>query len=375
MDKLQESTLFYMPAEYAKHKATIMIWPKRPGTWKKDQRKIKKTFANIIVEIAENELLYLIVENKDLEEAKEIIDIVCKEQFFSKEIINRNIKFLDIPTDDAWARDTAPTFVINKNKIKGITWKFNAWGGLYDGLYKDYENDAKLATNICKVIDIEDIDAKDFVLEGGSIHTDGEGTILVTKACLLSKGRNPNLTKKEIEKKLLNYLGAKKVIWLERGIYNDETNEHVDNICAFISPAKVLLAWTDDVNDPQYKLSKSCIDILEKESDAKGRKIEVIKLPIPKKPICIQKEDLADFVFEAGEAEREVGERLAASYINFYICNKKIIMPIFNDENDQLAISIIKKSFKDRDIITINARDIILGGGNIHCLTQQIPEV
>ena len=370
----------YMPAEFGRHHGTIMIWPKRPGSWKKDQTKVRKIFADIITDIAEVEKLYLIIKTEDLFDAHKIISDTCDEKLASGRLVSsrfniiNNIKYLDFDTDDAWARDTAPTFLVNDKSIAGVSWKFNAWGGEYDGLYKDYENDATLADNICKDLGIENIDSKDFVLEGGSIHSDGEGTILVTEACLLSKGRNPKLSKEEIEKRLLRTLGAKKVIWLKNGIYNDETNEHIDNICAFVGPAKLVLAWTDDKSDPQYTMSKSSMDILEKEVDAKGRKIEVIKINIPKNPVCVKKEDLKDFIFEEGEDTREVGERLAASYINFYICNNKIIMPLYEDENDVPAIHTLHKLFPDRRIVTIKAIDLLLGGGNIHCLTQQIPE-
>ena len=164
------------------------------------------------------------------------------------------------------------------------------------------------------------------------------------------------------------------MIWLEHGIYNDETNEHVDNICAFVRPGEVVLGWTDDEKDPQYAMSKSCLDILEHETDAMGRKIKVHKLPIPKTPICVTEEDLGGYEFEDGEDSREVGERLAASYVNFYISNGGVIVPQFGDEHDKTAVEILGKVFPERKICPIPARDILLGGGNIHCITQQIPQ-
>ena len=217
--------------------------------------------------------------------------------------------------------------------------------------------------------------AAPFVLEGGSIHTDGEGTMLVTESCLLSKGRNPELTKAQIEDKLKQYCNVSRIIWLPCGIYNDETNEHVDNVCAFTAPAEVVLAWTDDENDPQYEMSKACLSVLENVTDAKGRHIKVRKMLIPKKPVCITEEELNGFEFEEGEDMREAGERLAASYVNFYIANDSVIVPQFDDEADSIAINVLKEAFPDRKIVGIYARDIIVGGGNIHCITQQIPEV
>ena len=173
----------------------------------------------------------------------------------AKEMLSDKIKIIEIESDDAWARDTCPTFVVNDKKdVRGVCWKFNAWGGDYDGLYKNWDKDSKLASSVCEKLGYSAYSAKDFVLEGGSIHSDGEGTVIVTEACLLSKGRNPNLSKSQIEDNLKKYLGAEKIIWLKHGIYNDETNEHVDNVCAFIKPGSVVLAWTDDKEDEQYVL-------------------------------------------------------------------------------------------------------------------------
>lgn len=358
---IPKSDGFRMPGEFEKHKGCIMIWPKRPGSWTYGAKKAREAFKNVAEAISESEEVYMLVES-DVKES-------------AKNMLSDKIKIIEIESDDAWARDTAPTFVVNdKGDVRGVCWKFNAWGGEYDGLYKNWDKDSKLASSVCEKLGYETYDAKHFVLEGGSIHSDGEGTVIVTEACLLSKGRNPNLSKLEIEDNLKKYLGAEKIIWLKHGIYNDETNEHIDNVCAFVEPASVVLAWTDDEEDEQYKMSKECYDILSNETDAKGRKFKITKLPIPKKHICITEEELAGFEFEEGEDMREVNERLAASYVNFYIANNFIIVPQFNDENDKLAVEILGNLFKDRKIVPIYARDIIVGGGNIHCITQQIPE-
>ena len=213
-------------------------------------------------------------------------------------------------------------------------------------------------------------DAGDFVLEGGSIHSNGAGTIMVTESCLLSPGRNPQMTKQEIEEKLKEYLGAERVIWLPRGIYNDETNEHVDNVCAFIDRNDVARAWTDNKDDPQYEMSAACLKTLEEAG------ITVHKLPIPDVPVTVTEEDLAGYVFEEGEDVREPGERLAASYVNFYFSNDAVLLPQFggaNKASDERAVRIMEGLCKGRRIVPIPARDIILGGGNIHCITQQIP--
>ncbi|MPN41846.1 Agmatine deiminase [bioreactor metagenome] len=185
------------------------------------------------------------------------------------------------------------------------------------------------------------------------------------------------MTKAQIEQKLKAYLGAEKILWLPRGIYQDETNEHVDNICAFLAPAEVVLAWTDDENDPQYALSRADYDYLIHETDARGRKIRVHKLPIPDQPVLVTEADLANLSFEDGEDTLEVGQRLAASYVNFYFTNDAILLPQFGGEHaasDARAAKLLGALCPSREIIPIDSRVLLLGGGNIHCVTQQIPK-
>lgn len=417
---------FYMPAEYSRHDGTIMIYPVRPGSWGKDRSGALYSFANVFIEILKREYLYLIADKEHWMEArdflKEIIadyvegigDLVTtitdeeEERILlsaesmrkianistAAEVLENRYLVMPIDSDDAWARDVGPTFVIRNRKqdnesdkrdlekaprpeIRGINWSFNAWGGEVDGLYASWDKDDLVAKGFCDKIDLDYYSAEPFVLEGGSIHCDGEGTCMVTESCLLSAGRNPKMTKDQIEDRLKEYLGVEKVLWLPRGIYNDETNEHVDNVCAFIRPGEVVLAWTDNVNDPQYELSRADLEYLEKETDAKGRKIVVHKLPIPDQPVLVTEEDLDNYEFEEGEDFREVGERLAASYVNFYFVNDAALIPQFggeNEDSDLRALEILGKLLPDREIIGIPARDILLGGGNIHCITQQIPE-
>lgn len=353
---------FHMPAEYEPHRGCVMIWPVRPGSWPYEAREAQRTFAVIARAIAESETVWMLTAKEYLEKVREV---------FAED---QNIRVLEIDTDDAWARDVGPTCVVNEaGVVRGIDWQFNAWGGTYDGLYAHWERDNLAASRICEALALDCYDAQHFVLEGGSVHSDGEGTILVTEACLLSRGRNPGLGKADIEENLKQYLGAEKVIWLPRGIYQDETNEHVDNICAFVRPGEVVLAWTDDREDPQWELSNASLKVLEEESDARGRSFTVHKLPIPKNRVCITEEELAGFVFEEGEDIRNTGERLAASYVNFYISNGGVIVPQFGDVNDARAAEILGGLFPDRKIVPVYARPVIVGGGNIHCITQQIP--
>lgn len=357
---------FYMPGEYEKHKGCILVWPERPGSWVYGAVAARKAFKAVISGIAQSETVYLAASHTSIENAREMLSDV------------ENVIIFECDTNDSWARDIAPTGVVNadRSEVRAVNWEFNAWGGDFDGLYTDYELDNAFAFEAAKLLQQQVYDAAPFVLEGGSIHSDGEGTILVTESCLLSKGRNPELSKEEIEEKLKEYLGAEKVLWLPRGIYNDETNEHVDNFAAFLRPGEILLAWTDDENDPQYELSLAGLRYLEKECDAKGRKLIVHKMPIPDHPVLITEEDLAGYTFADGEENREVGERLAASYVNFYFSNEHILLPQFggeNEESDKRAVEILSKLCPERTVIPVYARDILVGGGNIHCITQQIP--
>lgn len=360
IDSLPSQDGFMMPAEFEPHEATIMVFPERPGSWPHEAKPAQKVFASIIKKIAECEKVYVAVSDNTRKAAEEAFESTD------------NVVLLDIPTDDAWARDIGPTFVKHLDgRVRGINWRFNAWGGEYDGLYAHWEKDDAFAGAFCDMTGYDYYDAGDFVLEGGSVHSDGAGTVMVTESCLLSKGRNPKMSKAEIEDKLKEYLGAERVLWLSRGIYNDETNEHVDNVCAFIGAGEAVLAWTDDKNDPQYEMSQSCLKVLE----AAG--VMVHKLPIPDVPVTVTPEDLEGYVFEEGEDVREVGERLAASYVNFYFCNDYVLLPQFggdNAESDRRAVDIMTGLCKPRTIVPIPARDIIVGGGNIHCVTQQIPK-
>ncbi len=351
---------YRMPAEYEEHTGCIMVWPERADSWQYGAVAARKAFVQVAEAIALSEKVIMLTSNAQYDNARAML--------------SDKIQVIEMTTDDAWARDFAPTFVINEEgSVRGIDWQFNAWGGEYDGLYDDWSNDNKVARKMCDILEKDVYDASDFVLEGGAIHVDGEGTALVTKACLLSKGRNPDMSMEQIENKLKDYLNVSKVIWINNGIYNDETNEHIDNICAFARPGEILLAVTDDINDPQYSMSQDAYNTLINETDARGRKIKVHKIPLPK-PVYLTDYERAGLSSINGFGIREEHERLAASYVNFYISNKNIIMPGFGDDNDEVAKNIIQDIFKDREVIQIYSRDILIGGGNIHCITQQIPK-
>ena len=368
---------FFMPGKFEPHRGCILIWPFRPGSWNYGAGPAREAFRQVIWAIAQSEKVWVAAGAEGMASARKMLLEEGRDLGQPEKVLER-IEIFPAQTDDSWARDVGPTFLKNASgQVRCVNWEFNAWGGTEDGLYASWEKDNAFAKAFAAREGYFCYDAAPFVLEGGAIHSDGEGTLMVTEACLLSKGRNPSLSKAEIEEKLKDYLGAEKVIWLPRGIYNDETNEHVDNVCAFLKPGHVVLAWTDNQEDPQYEMSTACLKVLEQERDAKGRPIRVHKLPVPDVPICVTEEEVKGFVFEEGEDFREPGERLAASYVNFYFSNQAVIMPVFggeNEESDRRAVKMMEELCPDRQVIPISARAILSGGGNIHCITQQVPE-
>lgn len=350
---------FRMPGEFEHHKGCWMLWPERTDNWRLGAKPAQQTFTKVAEAISKYEPLTV---------------GVSENQFLNaRSLLPDRVRLIEISYDDSWIRDCGPTFVINdNNQVRGVDWDFNAWGGLKGGLYFPWDQDDLVAQKVLEIENKDRYKAENFVLEGGSIHVDGEGTLITTEECLLNENRNPELSKEEIEAKLKEYLNVEKIIWLKRGIYNDETNGHVDNICCFARPGEVLLAWTDDKNDPQYAISKENLKILEKAKDAKGRKFKIHKINVPE-PILISEEESKGVDIIEGTLPREAGDRMAGSYINFLICNGAIILPVFGDSNDEKTIKKMKEIFPERDIVPIEAREILLGGGNIHCITQQQP--
>lgn len=352
---------FMMPFEGNKHSGTIILLPYRKDTWRNNAKPALECFRKIITSIAKYEPVYVGIDPS-------IYKKVISDYENLKNVIPLKIKY-----NDAWARDNCPIFVTNGDQMRMVDFRFNAWGGDFDGLYSNYKDDDVLTKKLSKQFGVERYYLDDFILEGGSIHVDGEGTCLVTKACLLSKGRNPNLNQLEIEETLKVYLNVSKVIWLENGIFEDETNEHVDNMACFIEPGVVALAWPQDKDDPQYKFSQSAYKVLSTSVDAKGRKIKIIKVKLPK-PLYMTKSEAKGIKLGRYDAKaRPEGSRLAASYINFYQGEKFVILPAFGVPEDKLAKAQLKKLYPNKDIIQINTREVLLGGGNIHCITMQIP--
>lgn len=351
---------FKMPAEFSEHKECFIIWPQRPDNWRLGGKPAQKIFVEVAKAIRMFEPVTVLVNSDQYDNA-------CS-------MLPDNIRVLEVSNNDSWVRDTGPCFVTNGKEIRGVDFKFNAWGGLYDGLYFPWDKDDRVAKKICEIECANRYRLDDFILEGGSIHVDGEGTLITTEECLLSEGRNKDMSREEIVDVLKKYLGVEKVIFIPRGIYNDETNGHVDNILHYVSGGKIVLAWTDDKNDPQYEICQEAYKILENETDAKGRKLQIVKLMLPSN-ILINKDESDGVDGINGTLPRKEGDRLAASYVNFYIANGGVVFPMFNDPNDEKARDTLQQCFPTRKIVGVYAREILLGGGNIHCITQQVPKV
>lgn len=353
---------FRMPGEFEPQEKIWMLWPERTDNWRNGAKPAQKAFIDTAKAI--------------LEFAPVVVGVSAGQYQNAIDMLPSEVTVVEMSSDDSWMRDVGPSFVVNDQGIlRGVDWEFNAWGGLVDGLYFPWNKDNQVARKVCELEHADSYKTDDFVLEGGSIHVDGEGTCIVTEACLLDESRNPSLNKEEVTNKLKEYLNVDKVIWLKHGIYLDETNEHVDNIIHYIAPAKVALGWTDDESDPQYAFSKMAFDTLSNETDAKGRKLEIFKLHIPSPAITVTAEEAAGVDSVDGTLPRKEGDRQAASYANFLMINGGIILPTFNCKEDQLAIDTLHEALPDYKIVPVYAREILLGGGNIHCITQQQPKI
>jgi agmatine deiminase len=360
IDSTPRADGYRMPGEFEPHAGCWIAWPERPDNWRLGAEPAQLAYAAVAEAIAAAEPVTVAVSDAQFERCRSLL--------------SPSIRVVEISSDDAWIRDTGPTFVIDANGgRRGVDWRFNAWGGLEGGLYSPWDRDERVAA---KVLEIEGADRyrAPVVLEGGSIHVDGEGTVMTTEECLLNPNRNPQLSREEIERALLDFLGASKVIWLGRGVCEDETDGHVDNLACFARPGVALLTWTDDESDPQHAISRDAERRLRAASDARGRALEVVHLPSPG-PIAIAEEEARGVLAVAGSKPRRAGDRLAASYANFYIANSRVVYPLLDERRDEQAAAILRDCFPEREVVGVPAREILLGGGNVHCITQQVPLV
>jgi agmatine deiminase len=349
---------FHMPAEFEPHDGCWMLWPRRPDVWRLGAKPAQEAFAAVAAAIAEGEPVTMAVD---------------AEQFgHARASLPPSVRVVEMSSNDAWMRDVGPTFVVDgRGGRRGVDWQFNAWGGRDGGLYFPWDRDDQVAR---KVLEVERTDRyrAPIVLEGGAIHVDGEGTCLVTEECLLNRNRNPQLRLDEIERGLRHHLGVERAIWLGRGVHSDETDGHVDNLCCFVRPGVVALTWTDDERDPQHAISVDARRRLEAATDARGRSLEVHLLHQPG-PLYLTEEEARGRDHVDGTLPRPAGDRMAASYVNFYVANDRVVLPLLDERWDDAAAQTLEALFPDRRIVGVPAREILLGGGNIHCITQQVP--
>ena len=371
---------YRMPAEWEPHDATWLAWPHYKDDWPGKFEPIPWVYAEIIRQLARHERVELIVNDAASEtRARKILD--------RANALNENVLFHRWLTNRVWLRDSGCTFVVGddrvgtglrpvpaerssaashadgatgvlarlKSHLTAIHWRFNAWAK-----YPNFQHDEKIGSLMAQTADAREIrptfGKNRVVLEGGSIDANGQGTLLTTEECLLSKvqQRNPTMKRKDYEKAFADHLGIQKVIWLDSGIAGDDTHGHVDDITRFVSPDTVVTAVESDPNDPNYEPLRENIRRLREATDQDGKSLAIIELPMP-----------APVVFE--------GRRLPASYANFYIANGVVLVPVFNDPNDRYALDILADLFPDRDVIGIYSGDLIWGFGAMHCMTQQQP--
>ena len=349
-----------MPAEWERHEATWMAWPHYRGDWPGKFEPIPWVYAEIIRHLSRHERVELIV-NDAVSEKR------AWKTLAQANALNKSVRFHRWPTNRVWTRDSGCTFVecgagalaratvAPESELCAITWRFNAWAK-----YSNYRHDEKIGSLMAKTAKarpIQPVFGKHrVVLEGGSIDVNGQGTLLTTEECLLSKvqRRNPGMTRSDYEQLLAQYLGINNVIWLVSGIVGDDTHGHVDDITRFVAPDTVVTAVESDPNDANYEPLRENIRRLRSATDQNGKALAIVELPMP-----------APVIFEK--------RRLPASYANFYVANGVVLVPVFNDPNDRFALDILADLFPDREVIGIYSGDLIWGFGAMHCMTQQEP--
>ncbi len=362
---------YRMPAEWHRHAATWLTWPKDPETWPDRVPQVEEIFLQMMTALAPNEMVNLLVDDAETEAA-----VHARLGFPGVQ----NIRFHQIPTVDSWIRDYGPNFLLsdklqlvadlrkgtptNENdKLKFIgqplaynDWIFNAWGNKYEELKQDDSIPARLES----LLEMPRFEPG-IVMEGGSIEVNGAGCVLTTEQCLLNPNRNPHLSKNEIEQYLKSYLGVEKVLWLGEGIVGDDTDGHIDDIARFAAPNVIVCAVEEDPDDANYRLLQDNLKRLRSMTNVKGQPFEIVILPMPG-------------VVGGTSTDKRNLDRLPASYANFYIANGVVLAPVFGHANDSRALKTLQKLFPNRRVVGINCEPLVWGMGTIHCVTQQQPK-
>jgi agmatine deiminase len=348
---------FVMPAEWEPHAATWLAWPHEKSDWPGKFELIPWVFAELARVLTRGERVRLLVQNAA--ERKHATAV-----FKASGVDLRRVDFVEAATDRSWTRDFVPSFVVRrgrgkKRELAGVRFRFDGWKR-----YRNHKRDVVAGGAALAFLDVGAFEpmvtlgkkTHHVVLEGGAIDVDGEGTLLATEECLLDgkQARNPELGRGLTEQVLRDFLGAQKVVWLGRGIAGDDTGGHIDDFCRFVGPGKVVVAQELAKKDPNYRVLGDALERLRAARDARGRRFDIVPLPMP-----------APVVFE--------GQRLPASYANFYVASHAVLVPVFNDPNDRVALGIFSELFPEREVVPIHSRDLVLGLGTLHCSTQQEP--
>ncbi|MFD6346707.1 agmatine/peptidylarginine deiminase [Streptomyces roseolus] len=338
-------TSYRMPAEWTPHERTWMAWPSPNPTFTSDEElaEARGAWASVARAVRRFEPVTMVVAPGDAEGARALL--------------GEDVELVEKELDDAWMRDIGPTFVTDGASLAAVDWVFNGWGAQD---WARWEHDSKIARHVADAADVPVLSSA-LVNEGGGIHVDGEGTVLLTDTVQLGSGRNPEWTREQVEREIHAKLGTTKAIWLPHGLAGDYglygTQGHIDIVAAFARPGTVLVHSQQDPRHPDYGRSRLYADILRAQTDAQGRPLEVIEVPAPTV--------LTD----------EEGDWVDYSYINHYLCNGAVILCAFDDPHDELAAEIFRRLFPDREVVLVDARTIFAAGGGIHCITQQQPSV
>lgn len=338
---------YYFPAEFAPHKATWLSWPHKEASWPGKLESIYPNYSHFVYYLAQSELVCINVADAAMQQSATA--------HLQKAGVNMSqVQFFIHPTNDAWCRDHGPAFLINSNaeqKKVIVDWGYNAWGGKYP----PFDLDDVIPTKIGAAYNIPVLHPG-IVMEGGSVEFNGKGTVLTSTCCLLNPNRNPHLNQQQIEEYLYNYYGQEQVLWVPEGIVGDDTDGHIDDTIRFVNEDTVLTVVEDKKEDENYDLLQQNLKALHSMRLLNGKQLNIIELPMP-------------------DAVEYDGQRLPASYANFYISNKHVIVPTYNCDKDDKALQIIADSFPGRETVGIDSTDIIWGLGSFHCLSQQEPLV
>lgn len=340
---------YRMPAEWEPHQATWIAWPHQRDDWPGKFEPIPWVYADIVRQLHLSETVRILVNDARAEERARAV--------LAKVVVDpTRIEFFHVRTDRVWTRDYGPMFVTHpKHGLTVTDWQFNGWAK-----YDNWRRDNAVTRKLCKQLGLKRITPKlakrPIVLEGGSIDVNGQGLLLTTEECLLSEvqQRNPGVERADLERLFADYLGIRKVLWLNRGIAGDDTHGHIDDLARFVAPNSVVTVVEEDPQDVNYEPLQENLERLRSMTNLEGKPLEVTTLPMP-----------APVFFE--------GQRLPASYANFYIANTRVLVPTFNAPQDRQALAILAELFPTRTVVGIHAVDLVWGLGTLHCLTQQQP--